>query len=152
MRTDHLEERSTFERVFDALLICAAMLAVASIAWGLDTQDITVEWTPEGKQIAMERAANWPARDEMVPVPAGSFLMGSDRRVDRNAYLFEFPQRRVHLDAFEIDKYEVTALQYLKFILATGRLVSDGERQESGPERVPVRIAAAPRASRCLRD
>jgi iron(II)-dependent oxidoreductase len=41
--------------------------------------------------------------------------------VDRNAYPFELPQRRVYLDAFEIDKYEVTALQYLKFVLATER-------------------------------
>jgi hypothetical protein len=39
MRPDHPEERSTFERVFDVLLVCAALLAVASIAWGLDTQD-----------------------------------------------------------------------------------------------------------------
>jgi hypothetical protein len=40
MRTDHLEERSTFERVFDVFLMCAALLAVASIAWGLDMPDI----------------------------------------------------------------------------------------------------------------
>ena len=59
MRTDHLEERSTFERVFDVVLIGAAVLAVASIAWWLDTQDIKVEWTPEGKRIAMERVKNW---------------------------------------------------------------------------------------------
>ncbi len=132
MRTDHLEERSTFERVFDVLLTCAALLAVASIAWGLDTQDITVEWTPEGKRIAMERVGNWPAKDEMVPVPEGSFLMGSDKKVDRNAYPFEFPQRRVYLDAFEIDKYEVTALQYLKFVLATDRLPQLDWRYDGG--------------------
>lgn len=121
MRTDHLEERSRFERVFDVILACAALLTVAGIAWGLDTQDITVEWTPEGKRIAMERVKTIPAKDEMVPVPGGPFLMGSDKKVDRNAYPFEVPQRRVHLDAFEIDKYEVTALQYLKFVLATDR-------------------------------
>jgi iron(II)-dependent oxidoreductase len=132
MRTDHLEERSTFERVFDVLLVCAALLAVASIAWGLDTQDITAEWTPEGKRIAMERVGNWPVRDEMVPVPAGPFLMGSDRKVDRNAYPFEFPQRLVYLDAFEIDKYEVTALQYLKFVLATERSPLLDWRYEGG--------------------
>lgn len=121
MRTDPVETRSTFERVFDVLLIAATVLAVASLAWGLDTQDITVEWTPEGKKLAMERVSTIAAREEMVLVPAGTFLMGSDRRVDRNAYPFETPQRRVYLDAFEIDKYEVTALQYLKFVLATGR-------------------------------
>jgi iron(II)-dependent oxidoreductase len=65
--------------------------------------------------------ASWPVKEEMVLVPAGSFIMGSDKRMDRNAYRTELPQRRVYLDAFEIDKYEVTNLQYLKFVLATGR-------------------------------
>ncbi len=32
------------------------------------------------------------------------------------------PQRSVVLDSYEIDKYEVTALHYLKFVLETGRL------------------------------
>ena len=121
MQTDSFEERSWFDRVFDIALAGAALLAVAGVAWGLDTQDITVEWTPAGRQLAMERVKTMPARDEMVLVPAGSFLMGSDKKVDRNAYPFELPQRRVHLDAFEIDKYEVTTIQYLKFVLATDR-------------------------------
>jgi iron(II)-dependent oxidoreductase len=121
MRTDSIEGRSAFERVFDVVLAAAALLAAAGLAWGLDTQDITVQWTPEGRQLAMERVRTIPAMDEMVPVPAGPFLMGSDRKADRNAYPFEFPQRQVHLDAFEIDKYEVTALRYLKFVLETGR-------------------------------
>jgi formylglycine-generating enzyme required for sulfatase activity len=51
----------------------------------------------------------------MVSVPAGEFLMGSDAG-DRD----ERPQRRVYLDAFEIDKYEVTNVQYRRFLLATG--------------------------------
>lgn len=108
-------------RVVNMLLTVGAALALANIAWGLDTQDITVEWTPEGKQLALKRVATWPVKEEMVLVPAGEFLMGSDKRIDRNAYRAELPQRRVYLDAFEIDKYEVTNLQYLKFVLATGR-------------------------------
>ena len=59
-----------------------------------------------------------PAHDEMVLIPAGSFIMGSDRKIDHNAYQAEFPQRKVYLDAYEIDKFEVTTVQYLKFILA----------------------------------
>jgi iron(II)-dependent oxidoreductase len=57
----------------------------------------------------------------MVKIPAGTFLMGSDKKVDRNAYQPEFPQRRVYLDSYEIDKYEVTTVQFLKFVLATDR-------------------------------
>lgn len=32
----------------------------------------------------------------------------------------ERPQRRVYLDAFEIDRYEVINAQYRRFLLATG--------------------------------
>ncbi len=111
----------TANRILNALLAGAIALALVSAAWGLDVADvITSEWTPEGKRLAMERAKQ-PAKDEMVPVPAGWFLMGSTKKADRNAYPAEFPQRRVYLDAFEIDKYEVSALQYLRFVLATAR-------------------------------
>jgi formylglycine-generating enzyme required for sulfatase activity len=54
----------------------------------------------------------------MVLVPAGPFLMGSNRQVDRNAYPQELPQRTVSVDAFEINKYEVTTVQYLRYVLA----------------------------------
>lgn len=107
--------------VVNGLLIAAALFLLAQMAWGLDMQDITVEWTAAGKNLAAERVANWQPKEEMVLVPAGPFLMGSDKKLDRNAYKAELPQRRVELDAFEIDKYEVTALQYLKFVLATNR-------------------------------
>src|SRR5437867_12549344 len=44
--------------------------------------------------------------------------MGSNRQVDRNAYPQELPQRTVDLDAYEVDKYEVTTVQYLLYVLA----------------------------------
>ena len=40
-----------------------------------------------------------PAYDEMVHIPAGIFHMGSDKKVDKNSYGAEFPQRKVYLDA-----------------------------------------------------
>ena len=104
------------------IAIVAAMgLAITSVAWALDTQDITVEWTQAGKKLAEERAATLKTKGEMVLIPAGEFTMGSDKKSDRLAYRSEMPQRRVYLDAFEIGKYEVTALEYLKFVLATNR-------------------------------
>jgi formylglycine-generating enzyme required for sulfatase activity len=48
--------------------------------------------------------------DSVIYIEAGIFVMGSDQgRPD------ERPQRIVYLDAFEIDRYEVTNLQYLLF-------------------------------------
>ncbi|HKW85477.1 MAG TPA: SUMF1/EgtB/PvdO family nonheme iron enzyme, partial [Nitrospiraceae bacterium] len=102
------------------ILVVVGLSCCVEIAVALDVADITPEWTPEGKKIAAERA-KLPARDEMVLVPDGWFIMGSDKKVDKNAYLPEFPQRKVYLDAFEIDKFEVTTVQFLKFVLATDR-------------------------------
>ncbi len=121
MESPRTQPYAKTHRLINALIAVAVILALANVVWGLDTQDITVEWTPAGKKLAQERAATWSAKDEMVLIPAGSFLMGSDKKVDRNAYQAEMPQRSVYLDAFEIDKYEVTTLQYLKFVLATDR-------------------------------
>ena len=97
-----------------------AIVFLAGAVWALDVADMTIEWTPEGKTLAAERAT-LPARDEMVLIPAGWFLMGSDKKADRLAYLPELPQRKVHLDAYEIDKFEVTTVQFLKFVLAMHR-------------------------------
>ncbi|MCB0256689.1 MAG: SUMF1/EgtB/PvdO family nonheme iron enzyme [Anaerolineae bacterium] len=57
---------------------------------------------------------------ELVPVPAGEFLMGSDKRVDRRAGKGELPQHRVHLDAYWMGRYPVTNAQYRRFISETG--------------------------------
>jgi len=101
-------------------VVVALAAGTAGAAWSLDVADIVNEWTPEGKKLASERA-KLPVKDDMVQIPAGSFLMGSTRQVDRNAYPAEFPQRRIDLDAYEIDTYEVSALQFLRFVLATDR-------------------------------
>lgn len=100
--------------------VIAGLLGVGGLVYALDVADVTREWTVAGKTLAAERV-KLPAFDEMVRIPAGPFIMGSDKKVDKNAYLVEFPQRKVYLDAYEIDKYEVTTVQFLKFVLATNR-------------------------------
>ncbi len=102
------------------ILAVFVMFGAVDAIWALDVSDVAREWTPEGKHLAAERIT-LPAHDEMVRIPAGLFIMGSDKKVDRNAYVAEFPQRKVQLDAYEIDQYEVTTVQFLKFVLATGR-------------------------------
>ena len=51
----------------------------------------------------------------MVLVPAGEFTMGTD---DPNAPDDQRPARKVNVDAFYIDKHEVTNAQFQEFILA----------------------------------
>jgi formylglycine-generating enzyme required for sulfatase activity len=51
----------------------------------------------------------------MVYIPAGRFMMGSEEG-DKD----ERPRQEVHVDAFYIDRAEVTNAQYKKFVDATG--------------------------------
>jgi formylglycine-generating enzyme required for sulfatase activity len=53
---------------------------------------------------------------EMVRVPTGEFVMGSD-----DGAADEKPRHRVHLDAYSIDKYEVTNALYRRFMDAASR-------------------------------
>ena len=94
MNRRRMDRLTTVNRAVKATVVMAVALATANVAWGLDIQDITVEWTEAGKKIATERVAKWKAKDDMVLVPAGEFVMGSDKKTDRLAYRSEIPQRR----------------------------------------------------------
>lgn len=68
------------------------------------------------------------ADDGMVPIPAGEFTMGrtkltaDDKTTMRPQILLDDrPDHLVKLDAFLMDKTEVTQQQYAKFVQATGR-------------------------------
>ncbi len=72
-------------------------------------------------------AGSATAPPDMVLIPAGEFIMGSDE-VDRDAlskeygfskplYLDEHPRRRLFLKAFYIDRYEVTFARYRDFVI-----------------------------------
>jgi len=54
---------------------------------------------------------------DMVLIPAGEFLMGSDRP---DAPADEQPVHRVHVPSFYIDRHEVTNAEYRRFVIETG--------------------------------
>jgi len=61
-----------------------------------------------------------PIEPELVFIPAGEFLMGSDPRKDEDAQDDELPQNRVYLPDYYIAKTPVTNAQYLAFLEASG--------------------------------
>lgn len=63
-----------------------------------------------------------PAAEEMVYVPGGSFLMGSDHH-----YPEEAPAHRVEVDGFFMDRTPVTNAAFARFVEATG-YVTEAER------------------------
>jgi formylglycine-generating enzyme len=80
------------------------------------------ERSAAGESPVLETAADLPRKDaieQMVSLPAGTFLMGTD-------YAEAFPQdgegpvRPITLDAFHIDRYPVTNDRFRQFVEATG--------------------------------
>lgn len=68
-------------------------------------------------------AGDTASESGMVFIPSGEFLMGSTEREGRLGFSIgvdEVPQHRVSVDAFFIDRYEVTNRQYQEFVDATG--------------------------------
>lgn len=112
-------------------LSCCVMSAVA-LADHESAQQPEL-WTPLDEA---ERLATMEVPDGMVLVPAGPFLMGSDPRKDRAAGPQELPQHEVYLDAFLIDRYEVSNIHYLLFVLGSGSDWPQFWRENPFPERI----------------
>lgn len=70
-----------------------------------------------------------PEPGEMIRIPAGSFVMGSNERLAD-----ESPEYIETLKAYRIDRYEVTNLQYKAFIDATGHRSPSHFRNRTYPE------------------
>jgi formylglycine-generating enzyme required for sulfatase activity len=86
-------------------------------------------------------------RSTMVLVRAGAFVRGAPKGKDN------VPQRRIHLDTFYIDKYEVTAAQYARCVRARGcsRPTEDDDEctyGKRGKERHPINCVTWRDASR----
>jgi iron(II)-dependent oxidoreductase len=69
--------------------------------------------------VAPVRAAA-STEDGSVSIPRGVITLGADRNVDPFGWDNEFPSRRVEVDAFTIDRHNVTNGDYLAFLRATG--------------------------------
>jgi formylglycine-generating enzyme required for sulfatase activity len=84
---------------------------------------------------------------EMVLVPAGECIIGSNEKGEDGQPTTAFPERKLNLPAFYIDKYEVTNGEFLKFTAAAD-YVSEADKEGSpmgwrtyyrpGQEDVPV--------------
>jgi formylglycine-generating enzyme required for sulfatase activity len=81
-------------------------------------------------------------KQEAVPpgmelIPAGSFMMGSNDGSDD-----EKPVHEVYVDAFYMDKYEVTVARYQQFLNATGHRTPDNwTEQLQSPNRPAVYVS-----------
>jgi formylglycine-generating enzyme required for sulfatase activity len=66
-----------------------------------------------------------PIEPELIHIPAGEFLMGSDPGKDEDAMAREQPQHRLYLPEYYIARTPVTNAQYAAFVEATGHRKPD---------------------------
>ena len=81
-----------------------------------------VPWEVQLEKQARPKTAAMPDTTEMVLIPAGDFQMGSD---DSNAEDNEKPVHTVYVNAFYMDKYEVTNAQFKTFVDANPQWQKD---------------------------
>ena len=106
-------------------VICVVGIAAVFMAYDAGTKKGVVTSSTN-----TESAAN-ATLENMILIPVGEFIMGSDD-VDASGksqefgfneplYLNEHPQRTISLDAFYIDKYEVTNGEFKQFLRNLGK-------------------------------
>jgi iron(II)-dependent oxidoreductase len=59
----------------------------------------------------------WSELNTLIEIPAGSFIMGTSRRLSD---VQDHPEHKVDLPAYQISKYPVSKAQYLRFVAKTG--------------------------------
>ncbi len=107
-----------FKVVFLIVVLLFAAMPIIAILRGTTTTPF--EENDPGSQASVQpgdvpAATEMPLDEGMVLIPAGIFLRGTDA-----GGLDEGPPREIFLDAFQIDRYEVTNSQYGQFAAATG--------------------------------
>jgi len=68
----------------------------------------------------VSRAPDFPFEPEVILIPAGEFLMGSDPQKDKVVLNWEQPQHTLYLPEYWIAKTPITNAQYAAFVQATG--------------------------------
>ena len=94
----------------------------------VDTVDSVMDYQtveppePQSFSVTTRRNPTTGSTTDMMLIPAGTFRMGSN---DPEAFVDEQPVRTVDVNAFSIDRYEVTNAQYRTFVLANSQWQKD---------------------------
>ena len=129
---------SRFKIIFLLAIIAMTAMPLAGILRGtssppIDPDIVSSTPVPGGPPIRMATATNQDRSEsvtDMVLIPAGEFIQGTN-----NGGFNEKPERTVWLDEYWIDPYEVTTVEYLKFVEETGH------RKPGPPSRYAKRLA-----------
>jgi len=118
------------------ILLCAGLLVTGVLAQREPQEKPQLRSeSPQGGPGQVTEQVSPTDGAKMVLIPAGEFWMGTDANeipqlvqwakkyysgAQASWFEGEAPRHKVYVDAFYIDKYEVTVAQYQKFMRATG--------------------------------
>jgi serine/threonine-protein kinase len=115
-------------------------LSTTQLRTGDHRQPVHIVSNAEVAEVPVLLKVHFSLEPEMVHIPAGEFLRGSQER-DKRALASEKPQLQIYLEEYWIGKYPVTNAQYAIFVEATGRRHPEhweGGRPPEGKENHPV--------------
>jgi sulfatase modifying factor 1 len=104
-----------FKIAFLLVVLFMASLPVMGILKGTTPPPMEPSLSESSGESSPVSAQDTPVEEEMVLIPAGPFIRGT-----MVGGYDEQPERKIYLDAFSIDRFEVTTYQYQAFITATG--------------------------------
>lgn len=107
-----------FKLVFLFVVLACAAMPIVAIMRGTTLTPYEKSASDSSAEVEQEvdvASGEEPIQEEMVAISAGPFIRGTN-----DGGFDERPQRTIFLDAFSIDRYEVTNHQYRQFVVATG--------------------------------
>lgn len=130
----HLKRNKTYYKlIFSALILCACQSEKKTATTKADSLASCESNLPSRFGTKPDHSLIQEGNtdhSEMVYIPAGEFLMGA---TDNEGRADEYPQHKVKISAFWIDKTEVTNASFSKFVKATG-YVTTAERKPDWEE------------------
>lgn len=114
--------------------------------------EAAVKYTREANEPPVKNTKETARFNQMVLIPRGVFMMGTDEpAIPQDG---EGPARRVHIQQFYMDMYEVSNLEFEHFVNATGHVteaekfgdsfVFEGLLSEKVKNKITQAVAAAP--------
>lgn len=124
-----------FKLIFLLAILAMTGMPLAGILRGtssppVDPDIMSSTPLPGGPPMVNLSIPSGSTEEEMVFIPAGEFIQGTNR-----GGFNEKPERTVWLDDYWIDRHEVTNMEYMKFVEATGH------RKPGPPSRYAKRLA-----------
>ena len=107
-----------FKLVFLFVVLACAAMPIVAIMRGTTLTPYEKSASESSSEVEPEidaASGEEPIQEEMVAISAGPFIRGTN-----DGGFDEQPQRTIFLDAFSIDRYEVTNHQYQQFVAVTG--------------------------------